>query len=46
VPFLERGRGYKGAQSLFLPLSNDGVAVNMIMVFFDPGAVEKIQRAL
>src|SRR3569623_3353232 len=39
VPFLERRRGYKGAESLFLPLSNNGVAVNMIMVFFDPESV-------
>jgi hypothetical protein len=46
LPFLERRRGYKGAQSLFLPLSNDGVAVSMIVVFFDPGAVEKVQRSL
>jgi hypothetical protein len=44
-PFLERRRGYKGAESLFLPLSNDGVAVNMIMVFFDPQAVVKVQRS-
>jgi len=42
VPFLERRRGYKGAESLFLPLSNDGVTVNMIMVFFDPEAVVKV----
>jgi hypothetical protein len=42
VPFLERRRGYKGAESLFLPLSNDGVAVSMIMVFFDPEAVVKL----
>jgi hypothetical protein len=39
VPFLERRRGYRGAESLFLPLSNDGVAVNMIIVFFDPDSV-------
>jgi hypothetical protein len=39
VPFLERRRGYRGAESLFLPLSNDGVAVNMILVFFDPDSV-------
>jgi hypothetical protein len=39
VPFLERRRGYQGAESLFLPLSNDGIAVNMILVFFDPEAV-------
>ena len=39
IPFLERRRGYKSAESLFLPLSNDDVAVNMIMVFFDPNAV-------
>ena len=39
VPFLERRRGYRGAESLFLPLSNDGVAVNMILVFFDPESV-------
>jgi hypothetical protein len=39
IPFLERRRGYRGAQSLFLPLSNDGAAVNMILVFFDPEAV-------
>jgi hypothetical protein len=39
VPFLERRRGYRGAESLFLPLSNDGLAVNMILVFFDPDAV-------
>lgn len=42
LPFLERRRGYKGAQSLFLPLSNDGLAVNMILVFFDPDAVVKL----
>lgn len=42
LPFLERRRGYQGAQSLFLPLSNDDVAVNMIMVFFDPEAVVKL----
>lgn len=41
LPFLERRRGYRGAESLFLPLSNDGFAVNMIMVFFDPAAVVK-----
>jgi hypothetical protein len=40
-PFLERRRGYRGAESLFLPLSNDDVAVNMILVFFDPNAVVK-----
>jgi hypothetical protein len=45
LPFLERRRGYKGAESLFLPLSNDGVTVNMIMVFFDPQAVVKLQRS-
>lgn len=39
TPFLERRRGYQGAESLFLPLSTDGVAVNMILVFFDPEAV-------
>lgn len=39
VPFLERKRGYRGAESLFLPLSNDDVAVNMILVFFDPESV-------
>jgi hypothetical protein len=39
VPFLERRRGYRGAESMFLPLSNDDVAVNMILVFFDPEAV-------
>jgi hypothetical protein len=39
TPFLERRRGYRGAESLFLPLSNDGAAVNMILVFFDPDAV-------
>jgi hypothetical protein len=39
IPFLERRRGYRGAESLFLPLSSDGVVVNMIMVFFDPDAV-------
>ncbi len=39
LPFLERRRGYRGAESLFLPLSNDGIAVNMILVFFDPDAV-------
>jgi hypothetical protein len=44
-PFLERRRGYKGAESLFLPLSNDDVAVNMIMVFFDPQAVVKFQAS-
>jgi hypothetical protein len=42
LPFLERRRGYRGAESLFLPLSNDGFAVNMIMVFFDPEAVVKL----
>jgi hypothetical protein len=42
LPFLERRRGYRGAESLFLPLSNDGVTVNMIMVFFDPEAVVKL----
>jgi hypothetical protein len=42
LPFLERRRGYQGAESLFLPLSNDGQAVNMIMVFFDPEAVVKL----
>jgi len=42
IPFLERRRGYRGAESLFLPLSNDGIAVNMIMVFFDPDAVIKL----
>jgi hypothetical protein len=42
LPFLERRRGYRGAESLFLPLSNDGIAVNMIMVFFDPDAVVKL----
>jgi len=42
LPFLERRRGYRGAESLFLPLSNDGVAVNMIVVFFDPDSVEKL----
>jgi hypothetical protein len=42
LPFLERRRGYRGAESLFLPLSNDGVAVNMIVVFFDPESVEKL----
>jgi len=41
LPFLERRRGYRGAESLFLPLSNDGIAVNMILVFFDPDAVER-----
>ena len=45
VPFLERRRGYKGAESLFLPLSNDGVAVNMIIVFFDPEAVVRLPPA-
>jgi hypothetical protein len=45
LPFLERRRGYKGAESLFLPLSNDGFAVNMIMVFFDPDAVVKLPPA-
>jgi len=39
VPFLERRRGYRGAESLFLPLSNDDIAVNMILVFFDPESV-------
>ncbi len=39
VPFLERWRGYRGAESLFLPLSNAGVAVNLILVFFDLEAV-------
>jgi hypothetical protein len=42
IPFLERRRGYRGAESLFLPLSNDGVAVNMIVVFFDPDAVVRL----
>ena len=42
LPFLERKRGYRGAESLFLPLSNDGFAVNMILVFFDPEAVVKL----
>ena len=42
LPFLERKRGYSGAESLFLPLSNDGSSVNMIMVFFDPEAVVKL----
>jgi len=42
LPFLERRRGYRGAESLFLPLSNDGLAVNIIMVFFDPEAVVKL----
>jgi hypothetical protein len=42
LPFLERRRGYQGAESLFLPLSNDGLTVNMIMVFFDPEAVVKL----
>jgi hypothetical protein len=42
LPFLERRRGYRGAESLFLPLSNDGFTVNMIMVFFDPDAVVKL----
>ena len=42
LPFLERKRGYRGAESLFLPLSDDGVAVNMIMVFFDPEAVVRL----
>jgi hypothetical protein len=41
-PFLERKRGYRGAESLFLPLSNDGATVNMILVFFDPRAVVKL----
>src|SRR3569623_1008594 len=45
VPFLERRRGYRGAESLFLPLSNDGVAVNMILVFFDPEAVVRLPGA-
>jgi len=43
-PFLERRRGYSGAESLFLPLSSDGAAVNMILVFFDPEAVVKLPR--
>jgi len=43
-PFLERRRGYSGAESLFLPLSQDGAAVNMILVFFDPEAVVKLPR--
>jgi hypothetical protein len=42
LPFLERRRGYRGAESLFLPLSNDGATVNMIMVFFDPEAVVQL----
>ena len=42
LPFLERRRGYSGAESLFLPLSNDGITVNMILVFFDPEAVVKL----
>jgi hypothetical protein len=45
TPFLERRRGYRGAESLFLPLSNDGVAVNMILVFFDPEAVVRFPAA-
>lgn len=45
LPFLERRRGYKGAESLFLPLSNDGVGVNMILVFFDPEAVVRVPGA-
>ena len=45
VPFLERRRGYRGAESLFLPLSNDGVAVNMILVFFDPDSVVRFTGA-
>jgi len=45
LPFLERRRGYRGAESLFLPLSNDGITVNMIMVFFDPDAVVKLPSA-
>jgi hypothetical protein len=44
-PFLERRRGYQGAESLFLPLSNDGRTVNMILVFFDPQAVVKLPTA-
>ena len=44
-PFLERRRGYRGAESLFLPLSNDGISVNMIVVFFDPEAVVKLPSA-
>jgi hypothetical protein len=39
-------RGYRGAESLFLPLSNDGVAVNMIMVFFDPDSVVRCTGTL
>ena len=42
LPFLERRRGYQGAESLFLPLSNDDVAVNMILVFFDPDSVVRL----
>jgi hypothetical protein len=45
LPFLERRRGYSGAESLFLPLSNDGITVNMILVFFDPEAVVKLPSA-
>jgi hypothetical protein len=45
LPFLERRRGYRGAESLFLPLSNDGFAVNMIMVFFDPDAIVKLANS-
>jgi len=45
VPFLERRRGYRGAESLFLPLSNDGVAVNMILVFFDPESVVRFSTS-
>lgn len=45
LPFLERRRGYQGAESLFLPLSNDGITVNMIWVFFDPEAVVKLPRS-
>jgi hypothetical protein len=45
LPFLERRRGYRGAESLFLPLSNDGFVVNMILVFFDPEAVVKLPSA-
>ena len=45
LPFLERKRGYSGTESLFLPLSNDGITVNMILVFFDPEAVVKLPSA-
>ena len=37
--------GYSGVESLFLPLSNDGITGNMTLVFFDPEAVVKLPSA-